>query len=83
VQRTEGVSRIRVAAEHSIEPKSHESHASAPRPIAPGDLVAWNGYRGRVRAVNGETAVVIERDNRLFGRTVTWHLRLNALTGVP
>jgi hypothetical protein len=51
--------------------------------IAVGDAVAWNGcYAGRVEAVNGETAVVLEEDNRMFGRPTRWRLRLDALARI-
>jgi FKBP-type peptidyl-prolyl cis-trans isomerase 2 len=63
-----------IAAASSVELKS--------RKIGPGDKVRWNGYEGRVAKVNGESAVVIEHNNRLFGRTVKWRLRLSALSRV-
>jgi hypothetical protein len=43
----------------------------------------WNGrYKGLVREVNGATAVILERDNKLFGRAVKWRLNLDVLTRV-
>jgi len=50
-----------------------------PHSIAPGDRVRWNDYVGRVETVNGETAVVVESNNRAFGRTIRWRIRLDAL----
>jgi len=51
--------------------------------IAPGDLVRWNGrYEGCVTSLNGETAVVIEKNNLALGRTVTWRLALAALVRI-
>lgn len=50
--------------------------------LRPGDRVRWNGYVGQIRAVNGATAVVLEPDNKLFGRPITWRLPLDALSRV-
>jgi hypothetical protein len=44
--------------------------------------VTWNGYHGKVQSVNGATAVILERDNRAFGRPITWRLRLDALVRI-
>jgi hypothetical protein len=53
---------------------------TAPVPIAVGDRVRWNGqYQGLVKTVHGETAVVVEPYSRLFGRTIVWRLRVDAL----
>ena len=54
--------------------------ATAPVPIVVGDRVRWNGqYRGIVERVHGETAIVTEPFSRLFGRTITWRLRVDSL----
>jgi len=58
------------------------SNAGSSR-IGPGDRVSWNGYEGRVLAVNGETAVVVERHNFALGRTVKWRLALDSLVRIP
>jgi hypothetical protein len=51
--------------------------------IEVGDRVRWNGrYEGRVVSVNCESAVAFERNNFVLGRTVRWHLRLDALVRV-
>jgi hypothetical protein len=52
-------------------------------PIAVGDLVRWNQYRGEVLSVNGETAVIFERNNLALGHSVKWRMRLDALTKIP
>jgi len=60
--------------------QAHVGAELVAQPVAPGDRVRWNGtYEGRVEAVNGETAVVTEQNNKLFGRTIKWRLRLDSL----
>jgi hypothetical protein len=51
-----------------------------PAAIGVGDRVRWNGYRGRVLAVAGDTALVEEPNNLAFGRPVRWQLLLSSLT---
>jgi hypothetical protein len=58
----------------------HRIHAER---IAVGDRVRWNQYRGEVLSVNGESAVVLERDNIAIGGNVKWRMRLDALTKIP
>jgi hypothetical protein len=54
----------------------HRIHAER---IAVGDRVRWNQYRGEVLSVNGETAVIFERNNLALGHSVKWRMRLDAL----
>lgn len=68
------------AAASSIALKSREIGPGVEASLRPGDRVRWNGYVGRIRSVNGATAVVIEPDNKAFGRAITWRLNLDALT---
>ncbi len=59
------------------------SEAPARATIRVGDRVRWNDrYSGKVASVNGSSAVIIERDNRAFGRPIRWRLVLSALTVV-
>jgi hypothetical protein len=53
-----------------------------PALIAVGDFVRWNRYEGRVETVNGDTAVIFERDNVALGHGVRWRIRLDALTRI-
>lgn len=50
--------------------------------IAVGDRVRFNDSVGRVLSVNGVTAVVVERNNRAFRKTVKWRLSLDALVRI-
>jgi co-chaperonin GroES (HSP10) len=62
--------------------RSSAADALEPPQIKIGDRVRWNNYTGRVLSVNGESALVEERDNVAFGRAVKWRLVLSSLTRV-
>jgi len=62
--------------------RGDSDHASPP-PLKRGDTVQWNGqYKGRVETVNSETALVVERDDWAFGRTIKCRLQLDALVRI-